>query len=792
MLWTALAVVMLAIGAGVSTGQAGNLLSNGSFEEVGEGSAAGWVLQADVRDATAARQATGGADGRAYVEVTRAEKGQCDLRPAAGYVDLKPDTAYLLAAAVKASNPAKGSHAAELQWFGEQGFISRDAAGATVADKWTRVAVGPVKPPEGAKRVIVLLRCYEPGTYAFDTVGLWETQAMPANVLRNPGFESDGDGDGVPDAWEPSGEGATVEPNEPKSGQLCVRTDAGAHWRQRGFPVTPSAKYEFSTATRADEFGREFRLAIEWLTADGEALGTAELKDQTWKGWQVKTLRATAPPAADRATVTIENPGAGTVWFDDVTLSERGLIAEIALRLEAPNARGLIRDGVDERAVAAWCEMKSEEAELALRLRLLDGQGAALREEAVEWRKGPVTWTPDIGALPNGAYRVIAEACRGEGKTPVASAEACLDIVAGDAPGLYFRNDHIAVVDGKPWFPIGVTSFGPTGPEAEGIVRAGFNLLVTGRFTNGEPDQVRAQLAKAEELGVYLIEWNNGHVYGVPSEERHKLFLDSATKIAGHHRFLGWMCDEALWNGVPLADVRDGYLAARAAAPTLVFWQNQAPRNTVEDLARYCCWADVTGMDIYPVEGASHSNLPNKTLSVVGDETEKQHRTVNGRKPVWAILQGFGWGAWEKDPALHKRAPTWAETRFMAYDAILHGAAGIIYWGASYEDQESDIWQSLRRIAGELAQLSPVLVAQEHVPVKADEGPVIATARRVEGKLWVIAVNESDAPTEARISGIEGAAQLERFAEEEAPVTVQDGAIRDAFEAWGVQVYRER
>jgi hypothetical protein len=536
-----------------------DLLRNGGFDEAGEGLAAGWVLQADVARATAVRRETGGADGGAYVEVTRADKGQCDVRPAAGYVDLKPDAAYLLTAAVKASNAAGGSHSAELQWFGEQGFISRDAAGATVADKWTRVAVGPVKPPESAKRVIVLLRCYEPGTYGFDLVGLWEVGAMPANVLRNPGFESDGDGDGVPDAWTPSGQGARAEAEGAKTGQVNARAEQGAAWRQPDVPVTPSARYELSAATRADEFGREFRLAIEWLGTAGEALGGEELKDQTTKGWQMKTLRATAPAGAARATIVLENAGPGTVWFDDVTLSEGGLIAEVALRLDEPNARGLIRDGVDKRALRAWCEMKSEEADLALGLRLLDAGGA------------------DISALPLGAYRVVAEACPGGGEAPVASAEACLDLVPGDAPGLFFRNDLVALVDGKPWFPIGVTSFSPTSPEAERIVGAGFNLLVTGAFTNGEADKVQAALAKADELGVYVIEWNNGHVYGVPSEERHRRFADSATKIAGHHRFLGWMCDEALWNGVPLADVRDGYLAARAAAPSLVFGGGPRP-----------------------------------------------------------------------------------------------------------------------------------------------------------------------------------------------------------------------
>jgi hypothetical protein len=196
-------------------------------------------------------------------------------------------------------------------------------------------------------------------------------------------------------------------------------------------------------------------------------------------------------------------------------------------------------------------------------------------------------------------------------------------------------------------------------------------------------------------------------------------------------------------------------------------------------------------VDIYPVESATHSDLPNKTLSVVGDEIDKQHLTVDSRKPVWAILQGFGWGAWEKDPAAHKRAPTWPETRFMAYDAILHGAVGIVYWGGHYEDQASDIWQSVRRIARELSDLSPVLVARERPAVSVEGQGIIAAGRRVDGKLWIIAVNESDTRTRATIAGLADATHFERFAEEGEALAVHSGAMHDAFEPWGVHVYRE-
>ncbi len=799
---------MLLLGAifALSAGHAqeGNLLPNNTFEAHEGDLAQGWVFLADVGKATGVRRETGGLDDGAYLEAVLTEAGQCDFRMADSRVEVSPDKAYLLTCSVRASNVAAKSHSIELQWFGEQGFLSRDIAAATVGERWVRIAVGPVSPPEEATGVVPLLRCYQEGTYGFDSVGLWEVAPLPPNILQNPGFESDGTGDGQPDAWGGNmADGMLVggivwDQEVAHSGQCSagLARPAGvggtpSQWVQRGVSVNASARYELSAATKADAFGQVFRMAIEWTTA-GEVLDTAEMIDQTREDWQRKTLRAVAPPEADHANVILEFAANGTVWLDDVTLTEVGTVAEIDLWLAEPGARGLIRDGIDERKLFVHSVLKTEEDDIAVALRLIDAEGNVLAETGGS-QTAKQSWRPDIAELGPGAYRVVAEAVNGEGQV-VAAQMTPVDIVPGDAPGLFFQSDHVALVAGKPWFPIGVTSFSPTSEVCERLAASGFNLIVPGSFTLGEKETVQQALDRAADLGLYVMEWNNGHVYGeITSEERRRRFTESVANIAGHPSFLGWMCDEALWNGVPLAAVKDGYLAARAAAPTLVFWQNQAPRNTVEDLARYVRWADVTGMDIYPVEGANHSDLPNKTLSVVGDEMDKQHQTTFGRKPVWAILQGFGWSAWEEDEKLHKRAPTWEETRFMAYDAILHGATGIIYWGATYEDQESEIWDSLRRMARELADLMPVLVAEERVEldVQPADSPVIAAARRVDGKLWVIAVNESPEPATATLAVGGAVAAVQRVAEEGAAPEVEAGELVDTFLGYGVRVYRE-
>ena len=96
------------------------------------------------------------------------------------------------------------------------------------------------------------------------------------------------------------------------------------------------------------------------------------------------------------------------------------------------------------------------------------------------------------------------------------------------------------------------------------------------------------------------------------------------------------------------------------------------------DLQRYAEAADIVGCDIYPVpvkHSPGHSDLANRQLSCVGDYTER-FRQAGGRRPVWMVLQGFGWRdiqqPAEDAPAEEGRRPTQSESRFMLYDAIVH------------------------------------------------------------------------------------------------------------------------
>jgi len=217
--------------------------------------------------------------------------------------------------------------------------------------------------------------------------------------------------------------------------------------------------------------------------------------------------------------------------------------------------------------------------------------------------------------------------------------------------------------------------------------------------------------------------------------------------------------------------VTAGIRALREADTRHVIWLNHAPRNSLADLRLYNREADMAGCDIYPVppnRAVGHSDLPDKGLTSAGAYTDRMRQAAPG-KACAMVLQGFGWRDLQSKTNEHEtavgigRRPTWTESRFMAYDAILHGANAILYWGTAHmkpvEDDGSPasgrprLWRDLLRLVRELRALEPALVAPSLEPPVArraetygsiDGSGVLCSVRRVAHDFVLIVVNETD------------------------------------------------
>ena len=264
--------------------------------------------------------------------------------------------------------------------------------------------------------------------------------------------------------------------------------------------------------------------------------------------------------------------------------------------------------------------------------------------------------------------------------------------------------------------------------------------------------------------------------------------------------------------------VTDGIRALRKLDPNHVIWLNHAPRNSLADLRLYNTAVDMAGCDIYPVPpnlSVGHSDLPDKGLTSVGAYTERMRAAAPG-KACAMVLQGFGWRDLGSQNNEHDKAvgigrrPSWAESRFMAYDAIVHGANAILYWGTAYvKPQESEaagatgrprLWYDLLRVARELRALEPALVAAPLKPPairqaetygSIDGHGMLCTLRRAGDDFVLLVVNETEnglafslQQLPAKLNGH----TLYRLYSSEKHV-IENGRLRDGIKSGDVHVY---
>jgi hypothetical protein len=174
----------------------------------------------------------------------------------------------------------------------------------------------------------------------------------------------------------------------------------------------------------------------------------------------------------------------------------------------------------------------------------------------------------------------------------------------------------------------------------------------------------------------------------------------------------------------------------------------------------------------------------------------------------------------QQNPAHVPRFPTLQQERFMAYQAIVNGARGLVFFGghltqvASPADAAAGwnwtFWERvLRPLVTELGStaLAPALAAPDaKLPLKASVPGVELVAREVAGSLFVIAVRRGGSVSRVKFTGLPkqatGGRVLFEYVQEPPPppieaghqvfraVDVASGGFSDWFAPHDVHVYR--
>ncbi len=374
-------------------------------------------------------------------------------------------------------------------------------------------------------------------------------------------------------------------------------------------------------------------------------------------------------------------------------------------------------------------------------------------------------------------------------------------------PKITLREDGATLIDGAPFFPIGI--YGVTEREFNGnnideafrgLKEAGFNFAHS--YSMPREDKF---LRAAEKYGFKL--WS---VARFPDER----FVDVERHCSS---IIAWyLGDDTSYNTKP-SELYDYFDSCKAVDPTRLTVQAD-PIDAGKDISNYRPYVKGTDAflpEIYPVrkegvEGGTHCVA--QTVKDVKRSFSDASEADDGPKAIWPIIQYFqGWG-WE-------RFPTYQELRAMSFAALAAGANGITWYTyGGFVDPGKKMfnygvtttperWNNISTIATQINELSPVLLQltdpflQPKVTIlngsKLDpEGndSITCLLKRYEGKTYLFAVNSSpkavdvrfDFPSESDCSALE----VLYDEKDNASPSFENGVLREQFEGFGVRIYR--
>jgi hypothetical protein len=410
----------------------------------------------------------------------------------------------------------------------------------------------------------------------------------------------------------------------------------------------------------------------------------------------------------------------------------------------------------------------------------------------------------------------------------------------------------VLLIAGKKVFPIGLSNPPPLGKQApsgkqglDEVAEAGVTLIRTGieTWTLADLDlqiaQQKALLDAAAAAGLRCWVWlGNAASHPVsPTSVPAKLMTDIVNDLKAHPGLGVWKGADEPANPfrpvkIPPAPLVRAYKKLKTLDPGHPLVITQAPRGTVAELVPYRPAFDITGADIYPISypPGIHAATANPDITVVGDITRKM-RQAAGAKPVWMTLQ-IAWSGVTPSrdhPDTVPRFPSLRQERFMAYEAIVEGARGLMFFGGHLTevctpDDAAAGWnwtfwrQVLRPLVLELTSplLHPALIVKDdaaNVRPRAARSDIELVVRRNtdSGYLYVIVVKRGGDTAQVDLVGlpkrlngsaitsgevlfeyVQNPPPLPRLPGSQVPrrIPVVDGGFKDWFAPYDVHVYR--
>jgi hypothetical protein len=373
-----------------------------------------------------------------------------------------------------------------------------------------------------------------------------------------------------------------------------------------------------------------------------------------------------------------------------------------------------------------------------------------------------------------------------------------------------FDTDGMLLINGKRTFIIGTYHLPKSENPYRELKEAGFNYL----RVSAKKEQL--DVALKNELWAWITV---GSINPKKVNESSKRIIENVRKFKDHPALLCWeTVDEPAftWNSAELRvkpePLIQTYNLIKEEDNEHLVYMNHAPVNLVSTMQKYNPGNDIVACDVYPViphgirpsyaifPDGLQGDLLNPYISQVGEYVNKMRRVAGPRKPLFMVLQGFSWEMLRKendrDPKKIKY-PTYEESRFMAYNAIIHGATGIVYWGTSYTPQPSPFWSDLKKVTRELADMQNILTAKVvnfeiektyHELGHSVDAGVEILVKEYDNKIYLLTTNADKNPIKITFKLLKNNTKGKVLSENRT-VQITNGEMTDTYNPFDVHIY---
>ena len=597
---------------------------------------------------------------------------------------------------------------------------------------------------------------------------------LAAGLVVNGGFE-DGSkgwnvGSKVNRVEAGGGLGRTVglvwENNDPNVYQFATQPVA----LEPGYAYAFSGWVKAENVKNASRNGTLSNLSIEWRNDKGRFLAMAGShavvdNQEQEEGW-VKFVGQTPVMPSDLGGATVVcsalRGSVGKVTFDNIEV--KPLAARPILHLVSSAYRDMATDG--EVTFVARCALNRQRSPLetlTAHFRLV-GQRDELRRTVKIGTDGVVRTTVGVAELAFGEQPVRFEILRKDGSLLAAREMTFTRVDRLPSRKVAFDARGRTLVDGKPFFPLGLYSSHSEAKDLDIYCEGPFNCILP--YAIGpDPKELDPYHAKGLKVIVPVCNFSGFRGSKLRGRFDERAYTARYLKaLKGHPALFAWYLADELDAG-KADDLRERNLQIRAADPAhptyIVLDKQDRPADFIEGF-------DVIGMDPYPIGNGADWRKTGRmaTCSTFPDSAKA---LTYGFRPQWQVPQTFDW-AWHrpwatKDEDAHM--PTLAELRNMNWQAIASGANGLVGWwfpgmvrnlrDKGRTDEFVRVWGDVKAAYREVAEKVPLLLSVEPAP-KVAKRPANISARcwRKDGKLWLLAVNRTYDPTSGTVELSDG------------------------------------